>query len=222
MSVVTLPSMPKLRSMLPSALKRARMKSVKVPPTMTILPSACSAMPERSPPKRSSVALPAMPKLVSRPLGSGGGGGRSSSTIVSTARRLRAERRAAARLRQREVHRLVRLDDCVGDDRHADDARRRVAVAEEDGGVDRRVVGAGDRRAVAGGERGGDGAAAAAGAGDGDVVQAARRLVGREARGAELQHACGRIGPRARQATRGRDGRLTAASDPAGWSAPGR
>ena len=74
--------------MLPSALKRARMKSVNVPPTMTILPSAWSAMPERSPPKRSSVALPAMPKLVSMPVGReirGGGGGLSSSTIVSTA-----------------------------------------------------------------------------------------------------------------------------------------
>ena len=85
MSVVTLPSTPKPRSMLPSALKRAMMKSTNVPPTMTILPSACSAMPERSPPKPSSVALPAMPKPVSMPAGSEIGGGLSSSRIVSTA-----------------------------------------------------------------------------------------------------------------------------------------
>ena len=43
-------------------------------------------------------------------------------------RRLRTQRRTAARLRQGEVHRLVRLDDLVSDDRHGNDPRRRVAI----------------------------------------------------------------------------------------------
>ena len=131
MSVVTLPSTPKLRSMLPSALKRARMKSTNVPPTMTILPSACSAMPERSPPKRSSVALPALPNVVSMPVGSVIGGGLSSSTIVSTAVV------CAPRAAQPPGCDSVRFTVLFGSTIESatigtvDDARRRVAIGEE-------------------------------------------------------------------------------------------
>ena len=58
MSVVTLPSLPKVVSTVPSALKRASTKSMKRPPTMTILPSGCSAMPDSSRRSSASVALP--------------------------------------------------------------------------------------------------------------------------------------------------------------------
>ena len=131
MSVVTLPSMPKLRSMLPSALKRARMKSAKVPPTMTILPSACSAMPERSPPKRSSVALPAVPKVVSMPVGSDSGGGRSSSRIVSTAvvcAPSAAQPPGCDSVRLTVLFGSTTWSTMIGT---LDDSRRRVAVSEE-------------------------------------------------------------------------------------------
>ena len=175
------------------------------PPTMTILPSGCSAMPSC---RRRRTRLGG--RLAADVEGRVEAARHAGRAIVVEDRQhgrgLRA--RGAAHRRARDSVRFTVLSSSSTRSGTIGTATMRGTASpslKNTVAFTGRVVGAADGRAVARGEGGRDGAGAAAGSGDRDRRRRAGELFDRVARGIELQNPRCRAGPRARHATRGRN-----------------